>query len=62
MNVIKILANGRVISAIVSAIGAIISACCAGCKLYCGELTVKDFDCAFWDVNHSITNVLNEVK
>ena len=62
MNVIKILTNGRVISAIVSAIGAIISACCAGCKLYCGELTVKDFDCAIWDVNHSITNVVNKVN
>ena len=61
MKVIQILTNGRVISAIVSALGAIISAVCAGCKLYCGELAVKDFDMSIWDVNRAVTNVYNEV-
>lgn len=58
MKVLKVLTNGRVISAIVSAIGAIISAVCAGCKLYCGEIAVKDYGCEIFSQynNHSITN------
>lgn len=57
--IIKICTNGRVISAIVSALGAIISAICAGCKLYCGEIAVKDFDCEIFSQYHSLTNKAN---
>lgn len=35
--------NTRVITAVVSAVGAIISAMLAGCKVYFGEIAAKDF-------------------
>lgn len=56
--VIKIITNGRVISAVVSALGAIISAICAGCKLYCGELSVKEFEASIGYFTNSIERVV----
>lgn len=59
--IFRILTNGRVMSAVVSAIGAIISALCAGCRLYCGELAVKDFDCSITGF-HTVTNDVKELN
>lgn len=41
----KTLLNGRLWSAVISAVGAIVSAVLAGCKLYVGELSCKDVGC-----------------
>lgn len=54
--IIKILTNGRVISAVISALGAIVSACCAGCKLTMGEMAIKDFNAEIFNSFHSSTN------
>lgn len=62
MKLIKILTNGRVISAVVSALGAIISACFAGCKLCVGEVSVKDFNAEIFSAYNSITNSIKEIK
>lgn len=60
MNIIvkKILLNGRLWSAVVSAIGAIVSALCAGCRLYLGEMQVSELECSI-GVG---TNTVQEVK
>lgn len=58
---VNVLKNGRVISAIVSAVGAIISAFFAGCRLYVGEMNVKDFEATikFTNNTNEVTNVQN---
>lgn len=53
--ILSICTNGRVISAVVSALGAIISALCAGCRLYCSEFSLE-IDTPNY---HSITNKVN---
>lgn len=60
--IIKILTNGRVMSAVISALGAIVSAMCAGCKLYCGELAIKDFECAITGTQNVSTNDVKELN
>lgn len=60
--IIKVLTNGRVLSAIVSALGAIISAVCAGCKLYLGELSVKDFKAEIYSAYSNTTNANSIIK
>ena len=57
--ILKVLFNPRVVTAIISAIGAVISAVCAGCKLSMGEMCVKDFSAEIFNVYHSITNGVN---
>lgn len=57
--ILKICTNGRVISAVVSALGAIISAAFAGCRLCCGEVAVKDFNCEIFSQYNTITNGVN---
>ena len=42
MNIIKNICSTRVLTAIVSAVSAIVCAVLAGCKLYVGELALKD--------------------
>lgn len=60
MKIFKILFNPRVATAIVSAIGAIVSALCAGCQLCIGELAVKDFNAEIFGNNNSTNKI--EVK
>lgn len=60
--ILKILTNGRVMSAVISALGAIVSAMCAGCKLYCGELAIKDFECAITGTQNVSTNEVKEIN
>lgn len=60
MKLLKILINGRVISAVISALGAIISAACAGCKLTLGEMSVKDFEAEIFSSYNTITNTFNK--
>lgn len=60
--IFKVLTNGRVISAVVSALGAIISACCAGCRLAFGEMTFKDFEAEVFSSYNQITNQIQEIK
>lgn len=57
--ILKILTNGRVISAVISALGAIVSACCAGCRLYCGEMAISKLECDIFSPYHSMTNKVN---
>lgn len=61
MKVIKVLTNGRVISAIISALGAIVSAFFAGCKLYVGEMTLKEFEAEIFSAFNTTTNEISEV-
>lgn len=42
MNIVKNIFSTRVLTAIVSAVSAIVCAVLAGCKLYVGELALKD--------------------
>ncbi len=60
--IIKVLANGRVMSAIISALGAIVSAVCAGCKLYLGELTFKDFEAEIYSAYSNTTNATSIIN
>lgn len=59
---VKALLNPRVISAIVSAIGAIISALFAGCSLCMGELSIKDFKAEIFNQYHSVTNSMETIN
>lgn len=56
---IKVLTNGRVMSAVISAVGAIISAICAGCRLACGEMTIKEFEAEI--IMPYMTNSVNNI-
>lgn len=60
--IIKVLTNGRVISAVVSALGAIISACCAGCRLAFGEMSFRDFEAEIFSSYNQVTNQIQEIK
>lgn len=51
--VIKVLCNGRVISAVVSAVSAVICACLAGCRLMCADLEIQ--------VGNWATNIVEKV-
>lgn len=39
----RLLLNGRIWSALISAVSAVICAVLAGCKLYIGDMSIKDF-------------------
>lgn len=54
--ILKVLTNGRVISAVISALGAIVSACCAGCRLAFGEMSFKDFEAEIFSSYNTTTN------
>ena len=62
MNKIKVILNPRVWSAIISAVGAIISAMFAGCALRTGEFKLKDFTVEIFSPYHTSTNNVQEVK
>ena len=62
MKIIKVLFQPRVITALISALGAIVSACFAGCKLGFTELAVKDFEAEIFSVYNNSTNLIQEVK
>lgn len=53
--IVKVLFNGRVISAVVSAVSAVICACLAGCRLMCAELELQVGNCAT-NLIHKVTN------
>ncbi len=42
MNIVKMLFGKRVLTAVVSVVSAIVCAVLAGCKLYVGELALKE--------------------
>ena len=54
----NVLLNGRVWSAIVSAVGAIVSALCAGCRLYLGEMQVKDLECSIGTSTNNVQEIV----
>lgn len=60
--ILKLITNGRVISAVISALGAIVSALCAGCKLAFGEMSFKDFEAEIFSLYNTSTNTTQEIK
>lgn len=62
MRILKIIANPRVVTAVISALGAIISACCAGCRLAFGEMSFKDFEAEIFSSYNTITNQMEVIN